>query len=182
MFDFLKKNEEPLFTLSVKLEHRAEDALTEKAPIVKIKSDGSVYAAIKRIGNIAPPLWNYILQFGTPKEMRRESPLVFDMDVYGQVDRADICENPIGHPYIYSCGVTDIWPHMIPHAEYYCQIIDHEDHFDVIVSGVKIGEMEDIEEKKRLAKLRNMLSNGYKATAKIAPQDNYCDLFVNIRK
>lgn len=182
MLDLLSKKKEPLFMLPVKLEHRTEDVITEKIPVLRIKSDGSVYAAIKKVGNIAPALWQYVLQFGTPKELRRYTSESFEMDVYGTIDRSAICENPIGHPYTYLCGVTEVWPYMIPRAEYYCQLIDRDDHFDIVVLGAKIGELEEEEERSRLGKLRSMLSKGFTATAKILPHNDYCDLFVNVRK
>ena len=181
MLGFFEKKSAPLFTLDLTLDGLSDDAASAKATTVKIKQDGSVYAGFRNIGTIAAPLWNYIRQFGTPKEMRRITPLVFEVDVPGTADREQICTNTAAHPYTYTCGSTCVWPRMIPKTEYNCDLVDRDDHLDVMVAGTKIGQMNEVEERKRLSKVRSMMKSGFQATAKIAPQNTYCDLYVNLR-
>lgn len=182
MFDFLKKKEPLLFTMDITLDDLSDDAASARATTVKIKPDGSVYAGARKIGKISNKLWEYILQFGTPKEMRRITPLVFQVDVPGEMSSAGIADDTSGHPYTYRCGSTDFWPCMMPKTEYDCELVDQGDHFDVMVLGVRIGQMDEVPERKRLDKLRSMIKSGYKTTARIAPQNTYCDLIVNVRK
>lgn len=178
MFDFLKPKEEPIFHLSVEL-----DPYFRSAPKkLKVKPDGTVMNGRQQMGAISKPLWDYISQFSTNVELEPIVYNVFDAKVYGEYDRSGIFPDPKDRPYIYRCGKALLWPRMIPSEEYYCDMIDKDDHFDIVVDGVKVGTLDEREGRDRVGKFRSMLKQGYQATAQIETSLKNCQLFVIMRK
>ena len=192
MFDFLKKKAEELnplqpkkpllFTQEVLLDPADNDVLSEGCQMMFLKKDGSAYAGKKYCGKVFKPCWDYITGFCTPDQMKRISFNKFEIEVRGDADMSLVFPDPHDKPYIYRCGHTYLYPHLLPNTEYFCSLDDHEDHFDIKVDGKLIGTIEEREKRDRLTKLRGMLAKGYQATAQIDPSAGSCGIFLVVRK
>ena len=180
MFDIFKKKAPLLFTLNVKLEPYDNSVLNEGGQKFTLKKDGTALSGRKIAGKVYGPAWNYITHFGTADTLKRTDFNKFDVDVYGEIDRSNVFEDPNDRPYIYRCGKISWYPYMLPGTEYHCNLRKNGDDLDIYVAGSKIGTME--EKRDRVAKLTHMLEGGYQATAQIEPYLDSCGVFVIVRK
>ena len=179
MFDFLKSKKPLLFTIEVSLDPYNSDVLGIGSKELQIKSDGTAINCGKPAGRI--PIWNYIKQFDTPRSMSRIDFNRFMIDVHGEADRTLIAEPVARKPYSYECVLT-AYPNMIPNQEYLCSLVLNGDLIDVIVGGVKIGELIDKKKRGTIEKVEKMLGNGWRTTAMIYPSRGKLTLWVNILK
>lgn len=194
MFDFLKKMTTPkqaqpaqvkkdplLFTIDVMLDPCNDAVLNEGTQVMTLDKNGTAYAGRKIAGKIDPHCWAYITGFGTPDQMKRLAYNRFKVEVRGAADMSDVFPDPHDKPYIYRCGYSQEYPHMLPMTEYRCSLVDQDDHFDVVVAGNVVGRMND-DRYGRLKKLSAMISKGFQTTAQIDPDGKACGFFVIVRK
>ena len=179
---FVEPKIEPLFVMEVELDPYTNN-LDQRCELMSINFDGSVYNRQKMyVGKIPTVQWDYIMQFDKPEEMKRDGYNRFIVKVYGEIDRSKTFPDPGDRPYIYKCGDTLFFPNMIPGTEYYCELADQQDHFDVLVDNKKLGELQDVKGRNRVSKLRAMLGKGYQATAQIELTLYKCILYLIVRK
>ena len=182
MFDFLKPKKPLLFTQRVQLDPSEDKILMEGCQMMSLKKDGSAYAGKKYCGKVFKPCWDYIRGFDTPDQMKRTGFNSFEVEVRGEADMTGIFPDPHDNPYIYRCGHSLLYPHLLPNTEYMCDLVDKKDHFDIMVNGSMIGTIEEKEGRDRVSKLRGMLAQGYQTTAQIEPTPASCGIFVIVRK
>lgn len=171
-----------LFTMEFDLEPYNRDVLDQGVQIMTVKKDGIVMSEKYVAGHIPEDIWKFMQHFGAPSVLTRTGYNTFRASICGTADRSNIFPDPHDEPYIYRCGLAISWPFMLPSEEYYCEMVDKEDHFDVVVDGTKVGELKNRDDKDRVSKLRHMLKNGYQATAQIETARRNCHLFVVVRK
>ena len=178
----VKPKKDPLFVMEIELDPYT-DNLDQRCETMRISVDGSVYNNRKLyVGKIPEAQWRYIRQFDKPSKMSRTGYNRFTVEISGDIDKSKVFPDPGDKPYIYKCGDTLFMPYMVPGQEYYCELVDQQDHFDVLVDGKKLGELKELKDRNRVSKLRAMLDKGYQATAQIELTLYKSILYLIVRK
>lgn len=173
-----------LFTMKIDLYPFNDKVLMTHPKVLKLCPDGTAKCGRKKAGTVRKEIWNYITQFGTPTEARELDPEVLNMfkvTVPGEINMELLSPDVDGKMYSYHCGSIP-FPEMIPNNEYKCELVDQEDHFDIIVAGKKIGKVDQAKDRDRLGILRRMIKQDFKFTAQIQPTLTKCNLYLILRE
>lgn len=170
-----------LFTLEVELSQYDGDVLDKGAQILTLKN-GVAMSGKEAAGRIAPGVWDYLTRFCTPDVMSRTGYNTFEVSARGETDRSLIVEPANKRPYQFDCGRSKVFPYMLPHEEYLCNLVDCQDHFNVFVGHDKVAEYYDRKNRGKLDVIRKYLSYGWRTTAQLEPYLSECTVIVNICK